>query len=220
MKRIRVLLADDHALFRKGLASLLRPADGFIVVGEAQDGREAVVKAQALAPDVVLMDVYMPVMDGLEATRRIRAAIPSVRVIVLTVSEDDHNLFDALRAGAQGYLLKSLEPEELFRTLRGVVQGEAFVTPSMAAKILQELTRHPQAPPEVPSAGLSPRERQVLDLLTRGLVNKDLAQALAISENTVKNHLKSIMEKLHVENRVQAAAYALREALGRSHSPT
>ncbi|MBI2202706.1 MAG: response regulator transcription factor, partial [Candidatus Rokubacteria bacterium] len=135
MKPIRVLVVDDHALFRKGVTSLLRPSDGFTVVGEAQDGREAVAKAQASAPDVVLMDIAMRGMDGLEATRRIKATMPSTRIIVLTVSEEDQSLFDALKAGAQGYLLKSVEPEELFRTLRGAVQGEAFVTPSMAAKI-------------------------------------------------------------------------------------
>ncbi|MBI2216122.1 MAG: response regulator transcription factor [Candidatus Rokubacteria bacterium] len=217
MKPIRVLVVDDHALFRKGVASLLRPAEGFTVVGEAQDGREAVAKARALAPDVVLIDVYMPEMDGLEATRRIKAAIPSTRIIVLTVSEDDQNLFAALKAGAQGYLLKSVEPDELFRTVRGVVHGEAFVNPSMAAKVLAELTRPAGAPREAPADVLSPREREVLGLLTEGAVNKEIAAALDISENTVKNHLKSIMEKLHVENRVQAVARALREGLATRH---
>jgi DNA-binding NarL/FixJ family response regulator len=217
MKPIRVLVVDDHALFRKGVTSLLRPSEGFTVVGEAQDGREAVVKAQASAPDVVLMDIYMRGMDGLEATRRIRAATPSTRVIVLTVSEDDQSLFDALKAGAQGYLLKSVEPEELFRTLRGAVQGEAFVTPSMAAKILAEFTRQAQTRENSTVAVLSPREREVLELLTRGAVNKEIAAALGISDNTVKNHLKSIMEKLHVDNRVQAVAWALREGVVTKH---
>ena len=215
MKPIRVLVADDHALFRKGVTSLLRGAEGFTVVGEAQDGRDAVAKALALLPDVVLTDIYMPGMDGLEAARRIKAALPSTKIVVLTVSEEDQKLFDALKAGAHGYLLKNVEPEELFRTLRGVVRGEAFVTPSMAAKILDEFTRQAQPRKGTASAGLSPREREVLALLTRGAVNKEIAAALEISENTVKNHLKSIMEKLHLENRVQVVAYALREGLVR-----
>jgi DNA-binding NarL/FixJ family response regulator len=219
MKPIRVLVVDDHALFRKGVASLLRQADGFTVVGEAQDGREAVAKARALVPDVVLIDVYMPVMDGLEATRRIKAAMPSTRIIMLTVSEDDQNLFAALKAGAQAYLLKSVEPDELFRTLRGVVQGEAFVNPSMAAKILVELRRPASAREQARTPVLSPREHEVLGLLTDGAVNKEIATTLDISENTVKNHLKSIMEKLHVENRVQAVARALREGLVTEHAP-
>ncbi len=216
MKSTRVLVVDDHALFRKGVTGLLRGAGGFTVVGEAQDGRDAVAKAQALRPDVVLMDVYMPGMDGLEAARRIKAALPSTMIVILTVSEEDQKLFEALKAGAHGYLLKNVEPEELFRTLRGVVRGEAFVTPSMASKILDEFTRQVRPPQEgKPSAGLSPREREVLELLTRGAVNKEIAAALEISENTVKNHLKNIMEKLHLENRVQVVAYALREGLVR-----
>lgn len=219
MKPIRVLVVDDHALFRKGVTVLLRGSEGFTVVGEAQDGREAVAKTQALAPDVVLMDIYMRGMDGLEATRRIKAALPSTRIIMLTISEDDQSLFDALKAGAQGYLLKSVEPEDLFRTLRGAIHGEAFVTPSMAAKILTEFTRQAQVREDPAFAALSPRERQVLELLTRGTVNKEIATALEISENTVKNHLKSIMEKLHVENRVQAVARALREGLVTKRDP-
>ncbi len=216
MKPTRVLVVDDHALFRKGVTGLLRGAEGFTVVGEAQDGRDAVAKALALQPDVVLMDVYMPGMDGLEAARRIKAALPSTMIVILTVSEEDQKLFDALKAGAHGYLLKNVAPEELFRTLRGVVRGEAFVTPSMAARILDEFTRQVRPPQQgTPSARLSPREREVLELLTRGAVNKEIAAALEISENTVKNHLKSIMEKLHLENRVQVVAYALREGLVR-----
>jgi DNA-binding NarL/FixJ family response regulator len=218
MKVIRALVVDDHPLFRKGVASLLRHADGFTVVAEAQDGREAVAKARALAPDVVLIDIYMPVMDGLEATRRIKAALPATQIIVLTVSEDDQNVFAALEAGAQGYLLKSVEPDELFRTVRGVVHGEAFVNPSMAAKILTGFARPAAALRQGAAVGLSPREREVLGLLTHGAVNKEIATTLHIAENTVKNHVKSIMEKLHVENRVQAVARALREGLA-MHAP-
>lgn len=220
MKATRVLVVDDHALFRKGVASLLRDTEGFTVVGEARDGREAVAKAQALAPDVVLMDIYMPGMDGLEAVRRIKQTMPSVRPVMLTVSEEDQNLFEALKAGAHAYLLKSVEPEELFRTLRGIMRGEAFLTPSMAAKLLEEFTRQRgRGAAEVSAASVSPREREVLELLTRGAVNKEIAASLGISENTVKNHLKSIMEKLHAENRVQVVAYALRRGLVREPPP-
>lgn len=217
MKATRVLVVDDHALFRKGVASIVRDTEGFTVVGEARDGREAVAKAQALTPDVVLMDIYMPGMDGLEAARRIQQTMPSVRIVMLTVSEEDQNLFEALKAGAHAYLLKSVEPEELFRTLRGIVRGEAFLTPSMAAKLLEEFTR--QGGAAEASAAVSPREREVLELLTRGAVNKEIAASLGISGNTVKNHLKSIMEKLHAENRVQVVAYALRKGLVRAQPP-
>ena len=209
----RVLLVDDHALFRHGVAAVLRAAGGFTVVGEATNGDEAVAKAAALQPDVVLMDLAMPGTGGVEATRCIRTANPSARIVILTVSEDDRDLFEAIRAGAQGYLLKKVEPEELVRTLRGVAQGEAFVTPSLAARIIGDFTRRAGTEPAGPSARLSPREREVLELLTRGAVNKEIAAALGISENTVKNHLKSIMEKLQLENRVQVAAYALRTGL-------
>lgn len=209
MKATPVLVVDDHALFRKGVARLLQ-AEGFKVVGEARDGREALSQAKKLKPDVILMDIYMPGMDGLEATRRIKEAIPSAKVVILTISEEDQNLFEAIKAGAHGYLLKSVEPEALFQTLRGVVRGEAFLSPSMAAKILDEFARAAEG---APSARLSPREREVLELLARGASNKEIASALNISENTVKNHLKRIMEKLHLENRVQVVAYALREGL-------
>jgi two-component system NarL family response regulator len=220
MKTTRVLVVDDHALFRKGVASLLRGTEGFTVVGEAQDGREAVAKAQALTPDVVLMDVYMPGMDGLEAARRIMRARPSIRIVMLTVSEEDRNLFEALKAGAHAYLLKSVEPEELFRTLRGIVRGEAFLSPSMATKLLEEFARQSgMGATEAAAARVSTREREVLELLTRGAVNKEIAAALGISENTVKNHLKSIMEKLHAENRVQVVAYALRRGLVKAPPP-
>lgn len=213
MKAARVLLVDDHALFRKGVAGLLE-REGFQVVGEAPDGREGLAKAKELKPDAVLMDIYMPGMDGLEATRRIMEAVPSARVVVLTVSDEDQNLFEAIKAGAQGYVLKSVEPEALFQILRGVVRGEAFVSPSMAAKILEEFARlGRQAAQGTSRSKLSGREQEVLEFLARGAANKEIASALNISENTVKNHLKSIMEKLHLENRVQVVAYALREGL-------
>jgi DNA-binding NarL/FixJ family response regulator len=212
---IRVLLVDDHVLFRKGIVSLLSTERGFEVVGEAANGQEALDKARDLMPDVILMDISMPQMDGLEATRRIKAEIPYVRIVILTVSDGDQNLFDAIKSGAQGYLLKKIEPQALFSTLRGVVQGEASFSRITAAKLLGEFSRLAQqeAVPPSPGARLSPREKEVLELITRGKSNKEIASALDIAENTVKNHLKNILEKLHLENRVQAATYALRKGL-------
>lgn len=215
MNPIRVLLADDHALFRKGIASLLAGERGFEVVGEAGDGREALERARDLMPDVILMDIFMPGVNGLEATRRIKEALPYVKIVMLTVSEEDQNLFEAIKSGAQGYLLKKIEPQELFAMLRGVVQGDAPISRAMAGKILGEFARQARRPAPTAPAGadLSAREREVLELVTQGKSNKEIAAALAIAENTVKNHLKNILEKLHLENRVQAATFALREGL-------
>ncbi len=212
---IRVLLVDDHALFRRGIASILAAERGFQVVGEAADGLEALERARELMPDVILMDIFMPGANGLEATRRIKEALPYVKIVILTVSEEDQNLFEAIKSGAQGYLLKKIEPQELFAMLKGVVQGDAPISRAMATKILREfaLQARQTAAPSSPAANLSPREKEVLDLVTQGKSNKEIAAALAIAENTVKNHLKNILEKLHLENRVQAATYALREGL-------
>ena len=216
---IRILLVDDHALFRMGIASLLSAEPGFEVVGEAADGQEAIARARQLMPDVILMDLSMPGVDGLEATRRLKEEMPYVRIVILTVSEDARNLFEAIKNGAQGYLLKKIEPQAFFEELRGVAQGEAVISPEMAAKLLTEFAklagRAPDAP--APQATLSPRENQVLDLIADGKTNKEIAAALAIAESTVKNHMRNILEKLHLENRVQAAAFALgRKTSGRS----
>jgi DNA-binding NarL/FixJ family response regulator len=166
-------------------------------------------------PDVILMDISMPVMDGLEATRLIKAEIPYVRIVILTASDGERSLFEAVKSGAQGYLLKNMEPQALYGTLRGVVRGEAPVSRMMAGRLLQEFARQSRQP--VPAAAfaaeLSAREREVLELVSRGRSNKEIAASLAIAENTVKNHLKNILEKLHLENRVQAATFALREGL-------
>lgn len=217
MKVARVLVVDDHTLFRKGVVGVLTEAEGFEVVGEAGEGREALAKVKDLKPDVVVMDIYMPGgMDGLETTRRIKEAVPAAKVVILTISEEDENLFEAVKSGANGYMLKSAEPEALCQTIRGVVRGEAVLSSSMAAKILEEFARQSRRAEEGASGPrLSPKEREVLQLLTRGAVNKEIAAALNITENTVKNHMKSIMEKLHLENRVQVVAYALREGLVR-----
>lgn len=219
MKSIRVLVVDDHTLFRRGIIEVLEADRSFKVVGEARDGREAVAKAKELHPDVILMDLYMPHATGLEATREIKAARPETRIVFLTISEEDHDLFEAVKAGAQGYLLKSVEPRVLCETLRGVERGEAYLTPTMATKILAEFARDRQGEARPgPSETLSAREREVLQLLTRGAVNKEIASALNISVNTVKNHLRHIMGKLHLENRVQVVSYALREGLVQEQS--
>lgn len=214
---IRVLVVDDHALFRKGIVSLLSGEAAFEVVGEAEDGLQAVEKAQALMPDLILMDLSMPRCNGLEATRRLKEMFPYVRIVMLTALEDDENLFEAVRLGAQGYLLKRIEPQALFANLRGVMRGEAPVSRLMAAKLLGEFRRqanrdtsHGKRRPE-----LTAREKEVLEFVSRGKSNKEIASALDLAENTVKNHLKNILEKLQLENRVQAAAYALRIGLAK-----
>jgi DNA-binding NarL/FixJ family response regulator len=215
MNGIRVLLADDHALFRRGVANLLAAENGFEVVGEAVDGRQTLQMARELMPDVILMDISMPVMDGLEATRRIKAEIPYVRIVILTASDGDRSLFEAVKSGAQGYLLKNIEPQALYGTLRGVVRGEAPVSRVMAGRLLDEFARQSRqpAPAATRAAELTLREKEVLELVAQGRSNKEIATALAIAENTVKNHLKNILEKLHLDNRVQAATFALREGL-------
>ena len=212
---IRILLVDDHSLFRKGIASLLTGEPGFEVAGEAADGLEAVARAQELMPDLILMDVYMPGMNGLEATRRIKELLPYVRIVMLTVSEEDQDLFEAIKSGAQGYLLKKIDAKALFNTLRGIAQGEASVSRAMAAKVLEEFARQTRPQPTVilPGTKLSPREKEVLELVAQGKSNKEIAAALGVAENTVKSYIKNILEKLHIENRVQAATFAVREGL-------
>ncbi len=221
VSNIRVLLADDHTLFRKSVAAALADQPDIQVVGEASNGLEALAKARELVPDVILMDISMPGMDGLEATGRIKAELPQVKIVILTIAEEDQNLFEAIKNGAQGFLLKNVEPDPLTEMLRGVVRGEAPMSGGTAAKILAEFARQAQeadATPS-PSAHLSGREREVLSLVASGVTNKAIAAALGISPSTVKNHLQNILDKLHLENRVQAAAFALREGLVPGPSP-
>jgi DNA-binding NarL/FixJ family response regulator len=212
---LRILLVDDHALFRKAIISLLGEAAEFSVVGEAATGQEALEQARKLQPDLILMDLSMPEMDGLEATRRIKAENPEVRIVILTIEEEDQNLFEAVKSGAQGYLLKKVEPAVLYDTLRRVSRGEASLSGVMAARLMEEFMRQAgqrdQTGPQ--ATDLSGREREVLALVAQGKSNKEIAAAMVIAENTVKNHLKSILEKLHLQNRVQAATYALRQGL-------
>jgi DNA-binding NarL/FixJ family response regulator len=211
---MRILIADDHTLFRHSLRSLLTTR-GFEIVGEAREGREAVELARSLQPDVVLMDLSMPGLDGLGATRLISAELPQVKVIVLTGSEEDEQLFEAIKSGAQGYLLKNLESRELFSLLEGVDRGEPALTPLLAGKLLQEFARPARPAAETDdSSALTDREREVLELLVGGVTsNRKLAKHLGVSENTIKFHVRNILEKLHLHNRAQVVGFALREGI-------
>ena len=209
---MRILLADDHLLFRDGVSSLLG-AWGHEIVGLASDGEEAVALAEATTPDLVLMDVRMPRVSGLEATRRIAARQPDVAIVMLTVSEDEADLFEAIKAGARGYLLKNLEAAQLRSMIDGIGRGEAAITPATAARIIGEFGR-PAAPTAEPDR-LTERELEVLELVTAGLRNKEIAARLGISENTAKFHLRNILEKLHAESRTELAARAVRDGLVR-----
>jgi NarL family two-component system response regulator LiaR len=206
---ISVLIADDHPVVRQGLRTFLETQAALEVVGEAADGAEAVELVERLLPDVVLMDVVMPGLDGVEATRRIREVSPSTRVIVLTSFDDDEKVFPAIKAGAAGYLLKDVHPQELAEAIRRVDRGEALLAPSVAAKLMQEVAgeRSPSG------GGLTERELDVLRLIARGLSNKLIARELVVSEKTVKTHVSNILAKLHLADRTQAALYAVRERL-------
>jgi DNA-binding NarL/FixJ family response regulator len=210
---MRVLIADDHALFRDGLRSLLE-ARGIEVVAEARNGQEAIELAKLHRPDIVLMDLGMPVLDGLAATRLLLADEPSINVVVVTASEEDTDLFEAIKSGAQGYLHKDMEADELIAFLEGVLRGEPALTPALARKLLREFAQPTPGPAEQESDKLTSREREVLELMVQGVVsNRALAERLSISENTVKYHLRQILRKLHLQNRAQVVAYALRHKL-------
>jgi DNA-binding NarL/FixJ family response regulator len=215
--QIRVLLADDHALFREGLASLLSSQLDIEVVGEAEDGLEALVMAKELQPDIILMDVTMPGCDGLEATRLIKGAVPEVNIVMLTVHDDDDRLFEAIKHGAAGYVLKSTASETLMPLLRGVMHGEPAISGTMAARILKEfrwLAKHtPSSPEQEDAPVLTPREKEVLRLAAAGAMDKEIAAQLSISIHTVKTHMRNILSKLHATSRHQAAAYAVQEGL-------
>lgn len=209
--KIRVLLADDQRLMRDGLRTLLELEDDLEVVGEAENGRTAVELAGELQPDVVLMDVRMPEMDGVEATRQLAARQPECRVIILTTFDDESIIFEGLRAGALGYLLKDVSGEELAAAIREVHRGGALIQPSVARKVLAEFSRLPAAPspaPVLPGDGLSERETEILKLVSRGLSNKEIALRLSLTEGTVKNYVSAILQKLGVQDRTQAALKA------------
>jgi NarL family two-component system response regulator LiaR len=208
MERISVLLADDHPVVRQGLRTFLELQPDLEVAGEAADGEEAVAGAEALVPDVVLMDLVMPRLDGVEAIRRIRDASPSTKVIVLTSYLDDEKIFPAVKAGAAGYLLKDAAPQELAEAIRAAARGEALMHPAVASKLMQEFARGDHRADE-----LTERELDVLRLLARGLSNKVIARELHVSEKTVKTHVSNILAKLHLADRTQAALYAVRHGL-------
>jgi two-component system NarL family response regulator len=212
---IRVLLADPHALFRRGVRLVLEDESDIEVVGESSDGLDAVDRIVELVPDLVLMDVRMPGVSGIEATRRVRSLVPSVKVAILTVSESDDDLFAAVRAGATGYLLKEVSIEELAEAVRAVARGHSLISPSMASRLLGEFNALSRRVEEQRGTAprLSDRELEVLRLVARGLSNKDIAAELVIAENTVKNHVRNILEKLQLRSRMEAAMYAVREKL-------
>ena len=216
---MRVLIADDHILVRDGLRSLLE-ARGLEVVGEARNGREAVEAARSARPDIVLMDLAMPEMDGLTATRLIATDVPNVSVVVLTAAEDDANLFEAIKSGAQGYLPKNIESEQFFALLEGLSRGEPALTPGLARKVLGEFAKGTPPDAENPEPTLTEREHEVLELLVEGVTsNRELARRMMVSEPTVKYHLCNILDKLHLQNRAQVVAYALRHKLVDSPGP-
>jgi two-component system NarL family response regulator len=214
MSAIRVVLVDDQQVCRKGVRALLEEDGGFEIVGEAGNGAQGLETVLATRPDVVLMDVQMPVCTGVLATRNIKAQCPDIRVIMLTVSDVDDDLFDAIKAGADGYLLKDLKPDELFQMIRGVLAGETPISPPVAGKLLGEFRKRPWRE-TAPTAGsqLTEREKEILQFVAAGQSNAEIGLRLYIVEGTVKNHLHNILEKLHLQNRVQAAAFAIREGL-------
>ncbi len=210
--RIRVLIADDHALFRRGLRVILELDGDIEVVDEAGDGIEAVAKAEEHAPDIVLMDVRMPRSSGIEACQAIRERVPAARIVMLTMSEEESDLFEAVRAGANGYVLKDVPGEEIAAGLRKVYDGDSLITPSMASKLLAEfaqLRRREPVDTGAPTPKLTDREVQVLRLVARGLANREIGRELFISENTVKNHVRNILEKLSLHSRMEAVMYAV-----------
>ena len=219
MKKLRVLLADDHQLFREGLANILNAQPDFEVVGEAGDGLEVAIKAQKLLPDMILMDIGMPGCDGVEATKEIKEKLPKATIVMLTVQADDEKLFEALKNGAQGYLLKSIRSRELMAMLRAAARGEAAITPALGGRMLEEFRRLSQRPPRLPEeeiTALTHREQEVLGQVATGATDQEIAKTLVISVHTVKSHMRNILAKLQLGHRHVAAQFALREGLIRS----
>jgi DNA-binding NarL/FixJ family response regulator len=215
-ERIRVLVADDHALYRRGLEMVLSAEPDIEIVGEAGDGSEAITKAEELLPDVVLLDIRMPRRSGIEACTAIKDVVPSTKIVILTISDEESDLFRAVRAGANGYLLKDVPGEEIADGIRAVVGGQSLISPSMASALLTEfaaLSRRQETRSQVPLPRLTERELEVLRLVARGLGNREIAAQLFISENTVKNHVRNILEKLQLHSRMEAVVYAVREKI-------
>jgi two-component system NarL family response regulator len=214
---IRVVIADDHVLYRRGLQMVVSQDEDIEIVGEAGDGKEAVDRTVELLPDVVLMDVRMPHTSGIEACQKIKSQVPSTKIIMLTMSDEESDLYEAVKAGANGYLLKDVPGEEIADGVRAVHNGDSLISPSMASKLLAEFAlmsrRQGERPSAVGAPRLTERELEVLRLVARGLANKEIAHDLFISENTVKNHVRNILEKLQLHSRMEAAMYAVRENL-------
>jgi DNA-binding NarL/FixJ family response regulator len=215
---IRAMIVDDHALFRRGLEMVLEEEPDIELVGQASDGTEAVEKAAESLPDVVLMDIRMPRSSGIEACRAMKEAAPSAKIVILTISDEEEDLFEAIRAGASGYLLKDIPLDEVADAVRAVHGGQSLINPSMAGKLLTEFATlakrdDEERAQEVPAPRLTEREMQVLKLVARGMNNRDIAKELFISENTVKNHVRNILEKLQIHSRMEAVMVAVREKL-------
>jgi DNA-binding NarL/FixJ family response regulator len=214
---IRVLIVDDHALFRRGLEMVLEEQGDIEVVGEGSDGNEAVEKAGDLLPDVVLMDIRMPRRGGIEACTAIKSAVPSAKIVMLTISDEEEDLFEAIKAGASGYLLKEISIDEVPQAVRAVQGGQSLISPYMASKLITEFAalakRSAERQQQVPAPKLTDREMEVLRLVAKGLGNREIAKELFISENTVKNHVRNILEKLQLHSRMEAVVYAVREKL-------
>lgn len=219
MTPIRLLLVDDQPLFRGAIAALVAHQDDMEVVGEAENGLEGVEQAGALRPDIVIMDVEMPVMNGVEAVRRIREQAIDTKIIMLTVSDADEHVIEAMRLGAHGYLLKNLRPDQLFEMIRAVARDETPISPAVAGKLIRDLRATgrpaPTAATGTPEEQVTRRELEILRLVADGLSNKEIGRRLSITEGTVKNHVHNALEKLHMDNRIQAAAYIVRQGLGR-----
>jgi two-component system nitrate/nitrite response regulator NarL len=213
MQPTKVLIVDDHALFRQGVRNTIEPEEDFEVVGEAGDGAEALAKARELKPDLILMDINMPHCSGLEAVGAIKGELPDVRIIMLTVHDEDENLFEAIQRGAEGFLSKNVRAQALLNSLRGAMRGEAALSRRMAGKILKEFARLAEVEAGNIASQLTPREREVLQKISEGLSNQEIASSLCISENTVKAHVTNILRKLHLPSRSQAADYARRSGL-------
>lgn len=210
MTSVRVLLVDDHALFREGLGMIIASQPDLLVVGEASDGLEASIKAAALKPDLVLMDIQMPGMDGIEATRRIKKEVPTATIVMLTVRDDEEKLFDAIKSGAQGYLLKQMQSKELIDMVRRALAGEVAIPPRLAGRMLEEFRRLSQLEPreESEATSLTSRELDVLNQVAQGRTDKEIALILSLSIHTVKTHLRSILAKLQVSGRKEAVQMA------------
>lgn len=210
--RIRVLIADDHGIFRQGLQRLLTLEEGFEVVGEAGNGNEAILLAQQLRPDVLILDISLPVVNGIEVTRKVLAALPGMRVVILTMHDDQEYLFQALRAGATSYVLKDVEPGVLLDAIRSAVNGTAFIEPSMAVKLVQEYNRlsEGQGPAARRRSPLSERELEVLELMAEGINYREISRRLCITEKTVKNHSANIFRKIGVNDRTQAVLMGIK----------